>query len=129
MIRGLRGRGGVRVSRGRLLPGGSGRVRALWLLASGVSVVGALGAAFAGQTQADGFDNAVDSPFVSALAGHYNLLPWLAYPGSRVPAIVISVVVAACCVLVGRLNGAVLALTAVPAAAGLVEGPLKHAFG
>ena len=117
------------VSRGRLLLGTSGRVRACWLLAACVVVVGVLGAAFAGQASADGLDSAVDSRFISFLPGHYSLLRWLAFPGSLVPAIVVSVVVAAGCVLAGRLNGAVLALTSAPAAAGLDEGPLKHAFG
>jgi membrane-associated phospholipid phosphatase len=112
----------------RSLLGTSGRVRACWLLAACVIVVGVLGAAFAGQSRADRFDNAVDSPFITFFAGHENLLLWLASPGTLVPAIVISVAVAACCLIVGRRSGAVLALAAVPAAAGLDDGLLKHAF-
>jgi membrane-associated phospholipid phosphatase len=118
----------VRVSRGGLLLGGSGRVWAAWLLAACVLAVVALGAMFKGQTRPDAFDNAVDSPFVSFFAGHRTLLAWLAIPGTLVPAIVISVAIAACCLIVGRLNGVVLALAAVPAAAGLDDGLLKHVF-
>jgi len=118
----------VRASRGRLLLGPSGRVGAGWLLAGCVIVVAGLGDVFSGQTRADGFDNAVDSPFITFFAGHYHLLTWLAFPGTLVPAIVISVVAAAWCVLVGRLNGAVLALAAVPAATALDDDLLKHVF-
>jgi membrane-associated phospholipid phosphatase len=118
----------VRLSRGRPLLGRPGRNRACWLLAACVIVVAAGGAVFHGQTRADGFDNAVDSPFTSLYSGHYDLLVRLASPGTLVPAVVISVVVAAWCVLAGRLNGAVLALTAVPAATGLDDGLLKHVF-
>lgn len=118
----------MRVSRGRPLLGRAGRSRACWLLAACVIVVAVPGAVFAGQTRADGFDNAVDSPFITLYASHYDLLLRLAYPGTLVPAIVISVAVAAYCLLTGRLNGAVLALTAVPAATGLDDGLLKHLF-
>jgi membrane-associated phospholipid phosphatase len=110
------------------LLGRSGRAWAGWLLAACVIVVAAGGALFHGQTRADGFDSAVDSPFVTLYAGHYNLLIRLASPGTLVPAIVISIAVAAGCLLAGRLNGAVLALTAVPAATGLDDGLLKHVF-
>jgi membrane-associated phospholipid phosphatase len=118
----------VRVSGGRLLLGQSGRSWAAAVLAGCVIVVVVLGVAFKGQTTADGFDNAVDSPFISLFAGHANLLRWLAYPGTLGPAIVISIAVAACCVFAGRLNGAVLALAAVPAGAGLDDHLLKHVF-
>jgi membrane-associated phospholipid phosphatase len=100
---------------------------AIFLVCALVVVV--LGVAFAHQTRADGFDNAVDSPFISLFAGHRWLLPWLAKPGTLVPAVVVSLVIAAWCVAFGRLNGAVLALTAVPVAAGLDDGLLKHVFG
>jgi membrane-associated phospholipid phosphatase len=112
----------------RLLLGRSGRTWAAAVLAGCVLVVGVLGAVFRGQTRADGFDNAVDSPFIAFFAGHRTLLTWLAFPGTLGPALVISVAVAACCLIGGRLNGAVLALAAVPAAAGLDDGLLKHVF-
>jgi membrane-associated phospholipid phosphatase len=115
-------------SRGRLLLGPSGWRWAGWLLAVCVLVVAVLGAAFNGQTRADGFDSAVDSPFITFFAGHKNLLLWLAFPGTLIPAVVISVAVAAYCAIGGRRSGAVLALTAVPAATGLDDGLLKHLF-
>jgi membrane-associated phospholipid phosphatase len=118
----------VRVPRGRLLLGSSGHVWAAWLLAACVIVVVVLGALFRGQTRADGLDEAVDSPVVSFFSGHTNLLVRLAFPGTLVPAIVISVAIAARCLVAGRLNGAVLALAAVPAAAGLDDSLLKHLF-
>jgi membrane-associated phospholipid phosphatase len=113
---------------GRALLGRSGRIWAGWLLAACVIVVAGLGEAFSGQTRADAFDNAVDSPLITFLGGHYHLLTLLALPGTLVPATVISVAVAACCLFAGRLNGAVLALAAVPAATGLDDGLLKHVF-
>jgi membrane-associated phospholipid phosphatase len=118
----------VQVQRGRLLLGSSGRAPAVAVLAGCVIVVVVLGLLFKGQTRADGFDSAVDSPFISFFAGHGKLLGWLAFPGTLAPAIVISVVTAAWCLLAGRLNGVVLALTAVPAATGLDDGLLKHVF-
>lgn len=118
----------MRVPRGRLLLGASGRVGAAWLLAACVVVVVALGTVFRGQTRPDGLDNTVDAPFVSFFTGHTTLLVRLAFPGTLVPAIVISVAIAAGCLVAGRLNGAVLALAAVPAAVGLDDGLLKHVF-
>jgi len=118
----------VRVRRGRLLLGSSGRAPAAVVLAVCVIVTGVLGLLFRGQTRADGFDNAVDSPFITFFAGHKHLLLWLALPGTLVPAIVISVAIAAWCLVAGRLNGAVLALAAVPVASGLDDGLLKHVF-
>jgi membrane-associated phospholipid phosphatase len=118
----------VRVSLGRALLGRSGHRWAGWLLAACVILVAGLGAAFHGQTRADGFDSAVDSPFITLFGGHNQLLLWLAYPGTLVPAIVISVAVAAYCLIAGRLNGAVLALAAVPAATALDDEVLKRVF-
>jgi len=118
----------VRVRRGRLLLGESGRAPAAALLAGCVIIVVVLGLLFKGQTQADRFDNAVDSPFITFFAGHKQLLLWLAAPGTLVPAVVISVAIALWCLFAGRLNGAVLALAAVPIATGLDDGLLKHVF-
>jgi membrane-associated phospholipid phosphatase len=118
----------VRVQRGRLLLGSSGRAPAAAVLAVCVVVVVVLGLLFRGQTRADGFDNAVDSPFITFFAGHKQLLLWLTLPGALIPAIVVSVAIAGWCLLTGRLNGAVLALTAVPVAGGLDDGLLKHVF-
>jgi membrane-associated phospholipid phosphatase len=118
----------VLIPRGRPLLGPSGRAWASGLLAGCAIVVGLLGVLFAGQTRADGFDGAVDTSFIAFFAGHRDLLPWLAKPGTPIPAILISAVIAAGCLIAGRLNGAVLALTAVPVADGLTDGLLKPLF-
>lgn len=116
------------VLRGRPLLGASGRIWAGVTVAVCVVVVGVLGVLFKGKTGPDGFDNAVDSPVIAFFGGHQGLLPWLALPGTLIPAVGASAAVAIGCLLAGRLNGAVLAVTAVPAAAGLGDGLLKHVF-
>jgi membrane-associated phospholipid phosphatase len=118
----------VRAGRDRLLLGASGRAPAAVLFAGCVILTAALGAAFAGQSRADAFDNAVESPFITLFAGHDRLLVWMAYPGTLVPVAVASVVIAACCLLAGRRHGAVLALTAAPLATVLGDHALKHIF-
>lgn len=97
-------------------------------LAACVIVVVVTGLSFRGQTGPDGFDNAVDSPVIAFFTGHGTLLGWLIRPGDLIPAIAISAAVAVGCLIVRRLNGAVLAVTAVPAATGLDDGLLKHLF-
>ena len=77
---------------------------------------------------ADAFDNAVDAPVISFFGGHHTLLLWLALPGTLIPAIAISAAIAAGCLFAKRLNGAVLAVIAVPVAAGLDDALLKHVF-
>jgi len=114
-------------SRGRPLLGDY-RARAGLALAACVIIVVTLGLLFAGQPLPDGFDNAVDSPVVDFFGGRSGLLLWLAVPGTLIPAIAVSAVIAAGCLFAGRLNGAVLAVTAVPAAAGLDDALLKHLF-
>ena len=47
-------------------------------------------------------------------------------PGSFIPAAALSAAIVVACLLAGRLNGAMLAATAVPAAAGLNDALLKH---
>jgi membrane-associated phospholipid phosphatase len=53
-------------------------------------------------------------------------LPWLALPGSTIPLIAVSIVIAAGCLIAGRANGAVLAVIAVPVTAFLDDRVLKH---
>jgi membrane-associated phospholipid phosphatase len=92
-------------------------------------LVMALGILFAHQTGADRLDRTVDSPVINWLGGHPGLALWLARPGSDVPAIVLSAAIVVACMCTGRLNGAVLAAAAVPAAVGLNDGlfkPLVH---
>lgn len=113
---------------GRPLLGDTRRAWAGLALAACVIVTVVLGLLFNGQTGPDGFDNAVDSPVVAFFGGHRTLLSWLAVPGTLVPAIAISAAIAVGCLIARRLNGAVLAVTAVPVAAGLNDGLLKHLF-
>jgi membrane-associated phospholipid phosphatase len=92
-------------------------------------LVAALGALFAGQSTADAFDRAADAPVISLFAGHGGLALWLAFPGTTIPAVVLSAVIAVACLLTGRIRGALLAIAAVPAAVGLCEvliKPLVH---
>ena len=110
---------------GRPLLAASARPWAGALLACCAVLVAVLGALFAHQARADGFDHAIDSRVIAWLGGHRGLLLWLAAPGSLVPAGVLCVAVAAACLLAGRLNGAVLAAAGVPVAVGLDEALLK----
>jgi membrane-associated phospholipid phosphatase len=103
----------------------------LWagvLLACCAVVVPVLGAMFAHQTAVDGFDRAVDSPIITWLGGHPGLAAWLAAPGSQLPAAVLTAVIVIVCLRIGRLNRALLAVAAVPAAVGVNDGLCKPLF-
>lgn len=110
---------------GRPLLAASARPRAGALLAGCAVLVAVFGVLFAHQSVPDRFDQAVDAPVISGFAGHGSLALWLAYPGTTVPAIAVTVVLAVACLLTGRLRGAVLAVAAVPAAVGLCEVLIK----
>jgi len=110
---------------GRPLLADSGRPWAGAALACCAALIAALGALFAHQAQAGRLDHAVDSPVISWLGSHQDLAGWLAFPGSLIPAVGLSVAIAVAYLLAGRLNGAVLAVAAVPAATGLNDGLLK----
>src|SRR6185312_1947526 len=103
----------------------SARPRAGVLLAGCAVLVTVLGAVFARQNMADRFDHAVDAPVITGFAGHPTLALWLAFPGTTKPAVALSVVIAAACLLAGRLAGALLAVAAVPVAVGLCELLIK----
>ena len=107
-----------------LLPGGT-RPWAVALVGGCAALVVALGAAFAHQSTADALDHAVDAPVVAWFAGHNGLALWLVAPGSPVPAVALSAAIAVACLVAGRLNGALLAATAVPVAEALTEGLIK----
>ena len=118
-----------RAASARLLLAASARPRLAAVLTGCAILVVALGALFAGQSTADAFDRAVDSPVITLFAGHRGLALWLAYPGTTIPAVVLSVVIAVACLLTGRIRGALLAIAAVPVAVGLCEvliKPLVH---
>jgi membrane-associated phospholipid phosphatase len=83
------------------------------------------GILFAHEASADRLDRALDAPIITGLGHHPGLLPWLALPGSLIPAALLSAAVALASLVAGRLNGAVLGVLAVPAAVGLAEGVLK----
>jgi membrane-associated phospholipid phosphatase len=100
----------------------------LLALAACVIVVAVLGLLVKGQTTADGFDNAVDGAVIAFFAGHRGVLGWLAWPATSVPAIALSAAAALGCLVTRRLNGALLAVTAVSAAAALDDALLKHLF-
>ena len=117
---------GIHLRPGRPLLAASARPRAGALLACCAVLVAVLGVLFAHQASADRLDQAVDSPVIAWLGGHRGLLLWLAAPGSLIPTGVLCVVIVGACLLTGRLNGAVLAATAVPVAVGLDEVVLKR---
>ena len=117
--------GGWRPRVGRPLLGATARAGTAWLVAGCAAMVTVLGILFAHQGTADGFDRAIDGPVIGWLSGQPHLRLWLAWPGTITPALVLVVAVAAVCLLTGRLNGALLAAVAVPAATGLDEALLK----
>ena len=120
---------GIHLRPGRLLLAPSARPWAGALLACCVILVALLGVVFSHQAKADWFDHAVDAPIITWFGGHPDLAVRLAAPGSLIPASVLSAAIVIVCLLTGRLNGAVLAAAAVPAAVGLDERlfkPLVH---
>jgi membrane-associated phospholipid phosphatase len=116
---------GMRLRAGRSLLADSARPWVGAALACCAVLIAALGALFAHQAQAGRLDHAVDTLIINWLGRHQDLAGWLAFPGSLVPAVVLSAAIVVACLLAGRLNGAVLAMAAVPAAAGLNDGLLK----
>jgi membrane-associated phospholipid phosphatase len=116
---------GIHLEPGRPLLVAPARVRAGVLLASCAILIAVLGVLFAHQVKADRLDRTVDSPIITWLAGHQVLAAWLAAPASQIPAVALSAVIVVACLLTGRLNGALLAAAAVPAAVGLNDGLLK----
>ncbi len=103
----------------------SARPRAGVLLAGCAVLVAVLGILFAHHSTADVFDHAVDAPVITGFAGHPNLALWLAYPGSMVPAVVLTAALVIGCLLTGRRRGAVQAILAVPVTAVITDGLLK----
>jgi membrane-associated phospholipid phosphatase len=101
------------------------RVRAGVLMACCAILVAVLGVLFAHQAMPDGLDHAIDAPVIAWLRGHQGLALWLAAPGSLPLAAALSAVIVIACLLTGRLNGAVLAAAAVPAAVAVNDGLCK----
>jgi len=92
-------------------------------------VVAGLGILFADQARASWFDHVVDSPIISTLGVHGLTSYRLASPGTLGPAVLISGAIAVVCLRFRRINGAVLALLAVPVSDGLDDAVLKPLFG
>ncbi|MGH3173905.1 MAG: hypothetical protein ACRDPF_08585, partial [Streptosporangiaceae bacterium] len=109
---------------GRPLLAATARPRASVLLAGCAVLVAVLGAVFARQNTADRFDHAVDSPVIAWFAGHHALALWLAFPGTTIPAVVLTAALAIGCLLTGRRRGAVLAILAVSVTAVITDGLL-----
>jgi membrane-associated phospholipid phosphatase len=119
---------GLRLRYGQPLLEAGARRRASVLLACCSMVVIALGLLFAHQVTADRLDHAIDAPIISWLNGHPGLAGWLAFPGSERPAVALSAAMVIVCLLTGRLNRAVLAAVAVPAAVAVNDGLCKPLF-
>jgi undecaprenyl-diphosphatase len=114
---------------GRPLLGGSARGWAIAVVIGCALLTAGLGVLFAGQARASWFDHVVDSPILSTL-GHHGLTAYrLASPGTLGPAVLISGAIAVVCLRFRRINGAVLALLAVPVSDGLDDAILKPLFG
>ena len=117
---------GIQLRSGRPLLAGTARKRACVLLVCCIVLIAVLGVLFANQTTADGLDHGIDSPIIAWLGRYQGLAARFAAPGSLIPTCALSAAIVVGCLLAGRLNGAILAATAVPAAAGLNDGLLKH---
>jgi undecaprenyl-diphosphatase len=114
---------------GRPLLGGPARTWAVAVVIGCALLVAVLGLLFAGHARASWFDHLVDSPIISMFSGHGPTALRLASPGTLGPAVLISGAIAAICLYFRRVNGAVLALLAVPVADGLDDAILKPLIG
>jgi membrane-associated phospholipid phosphatase len=101
------------------------RPRTVSLLACCTVLTVVLGVLVAHQSRVDGLDRAIDSWVIGSTSSHRSLLQWLAYPPNLVPAGLASLIMAAICLATGRLKGAILAATAVPAASALCDSLIK----
>jgi undecaprenyl-diphosphatase len=101
-----------------------------WVLTGCCAVIVAgLPVLFVHHTGLDWLDRSVDPRVQGMYRAHRDLLPWLASPGTRIPAATLIVIIAVACLLAGRVSGAVLAAVAVPVAVGLTEYVLKPLVG
>jgi membrane-associated phospholipid phosphatase len=119
---------GVRLRYGQPLLAAAARRRAGVLTGCCAILVLALGLLFAHQATADRLDQVVDAPIITWLHGHPGLAAWLAFPGSQRPAVALSAALVVGCLLTGRLNRAVLAAVAVPAAVAVNDSLCKPLF-
>jgi membrane-associated phospholipid phosphatase len=113
-----------RTSSSALLPGWARRPAA-WLVAGCAVIVAVIGALVAGQTRADPFDRAIDTPIISALGSHANLMFHLTWPGTRTGGIVLTAIIGLGCLAVRRYGGVVLVVFSMVIAVGLDDYVLK----
>jgi hypothetical protein len=114
---------------GRPLLRDARRTRAWPVLGACVMVIVTLGVLVREQVRPDGLDAVVDAAVVAFFRGHQGVLPWLALPGSTGPLVAVSVIIAAGCLVAGRVKGVVLALAAVPVTAFVDDEVLNRAPG
>jgi membrane-associated phospholipid phosphatase len=114
---------------GRPLLRDARRTRAWPVLTTCVIILATLGLLLKEQAQPDRLDSVVDTAIVASFRGHQDILHWLVLPGSAIPLIAVSIAIAVGCLIAGRPNGVVLALTAVPVTAFLDDRLLKHLVG
>jgi membrane-associated phospholipid phosphatase len=98
---------------------------AMSLLGAGLVLVVTIAPLVARETTADDFDRAVDARIIASLGGYHGLLGWLAFPGTPLCAAAVTLVIVVECLHARRLNGAILAVAAVPVSTGLGEELVK----
>lgn len=113
---------------GRPLLSGAWRTWAWPVVAACVLVTTGLGLIFRGKEPPDHFDSVVGNAVVARFTAHQGVPLWLATPGSTIPIVVVSLVIAVGCLIARRPNGALLAVTAVPVTAFACDAVLKHVF-
>jgi membrane-associated phospholipid phosphatase len=87
----------------------------------------ALGGAFAaGRSQGNALDRRIDPWLIEHLHSHVNGLTQIANLGNPTPVATLTVIVILCCLIVRRVNGAILAAVSVPVASGLTEFVFKR---
>ena len=116
---------GVHKGPGRPLLSASARPWAGAALASCAILVAVLGVLVAHKAKPIWLDQPIDSRIIVWFVGHPGLAARLAAVGTPVPATLLSAAIVIPCLITGRLNGAALAVAAVPASVGLNEALLK----
>lgn len=107
-----------------LLPPGARRPAAI-SLASCAVVVAVLGTFAAGRSAGNAVDRPVDAWLLHHLGSHLRVLSDISYIGGGQVAAGLTVLLVAACLVTRRLNGALLAVVSIVAAAGLTEYALK----
>jgi hypothetical protein len=86
------------------------------------AVVLAVGGAFAaGRSEGNALDRHIDPWLIQHLQSHVNGLNQIADLGNPTPLVALTIIVILSCLVVRRVNGAILAALSVPVASGLTE--------